>query len=228
MRFRPLPVLTFFTLVGLVVLVLLGTWQYQRYSEKIGADPDDLTPVQTLRFEPLDLAGAMAQQVYGIADSEPVWRRFVPARRTDTGELVLLGLDATGGPNPVALALAEVGPVERTVRIFPRAGRSAGRNRPEQDRWYVYNRAGMLARYGLEDGPVPVAEPVELIVYNAADLSQSRLTENPYAAPKPIDPLPPQRHFGYAITWWGLAAALLVMYFVFHHARGRLRFRQEH
>ena len=39
------------------------------------------------------------------------------------------------------------------------------------------------------------------------------------------DSLPPQRHFGYAITWWGLAIALLAVYLAFHHQKGRLRFR---
>ena len=225
MHFRPLPVLTALTLVCLVILVVLGNWQYERYSEKIVSGPEDLPPVQTLSFEIVSMDGARAQQVYGIADSEPIWRRFVPARRGDTGELVLLGVDATGGASPVPVRLADIGSVERTVRVFPRAGRSVSRNRPDEDLWYVYDRAGMLARLGLEDDDIPVAEPVELTVYNAGDLTRARTTENLYAAPRPIDPLPPQRHFGYALTWWGLALALAVMYVVFHHARGRLRLR---
>jgi surfeit locus 1 family protein len=39
--------------------------------------------------------------------------------------------------------------------------------------------------------------------------------------------LPPQRHFGYAITWWGLAIALIGVYLAFHYQKGRLRFRNE-
>ena len=227
MRFRPLPILTAVTLVSLTILVLLGNWQYERYSEKTGTSPDALPPALTLGFDVLETEGARAQQVYGIADSEPVWRRFVPAQWSDTGELVLLGLDATGGANPVHVDLAGLSMGEQTVRIFPREGRRSGRNRPDEDVWYVFDRAGLLARYGLDDSDVPVAEPVDLTVYNADDLSRSRTTPNLYAAPKPIDPLPPQRHFGYALTWWGLALALAVMYVVFHHSRGRLRFKAE-
>ena len=35
MMFRPLPVLTLFTAIGLVILILLGNWQWDRYSEKM-------------------------------------------------------------------------------------------------------------------------------------------------------------------------------------------------
>ena len=51
------------------------------------------------------------------------------------------------------------------------------------------------------------------------------LIDNPYA--RLDDELPPQRHFGYAITWWGLAMALIGVYPAFHHQKGRLRFRNE-
>ena len=53
------------------------------------------------------------------------------------------------------------------------------------------------------------------------------LIDNPYARLRLDDELPPQRHFGYAITWWGLAMALIGVYLAFHHQKGRLRFRNE-
>jgi surfeit locus 1 family protein len=49
---------------------------------------------------------------------------------------------------------------------------------------------------------------------------------NPYAFAKPLDPLPPERHFGYALTWWGMAIGLLGVYLALHHSKGRLRFRK--
>ena len=39
MTFRPMPILTALSVVSLVILVLLGNWQYARYSEKIDAPP---------------------------------------------------------------------------------------------------------------------------------------------------------------------------------------------
>ena len=34
----------------------------------------------------------------------------------------------------------------------------------------------------------------------------------------------PNNHLAYAITWFGLALALLAVYLVYHHRQGRLRF----
>ena len=47
---------------------------------------------------------------------------------------------------------------------------------------------------------------------------------NPFAHAS--DPLPPERHVGYAITWWGLAAGLVVIYALLHVRRGRLSFKR--
>jgi len=35
----------------------------------------------------------------------------------------------------------------------------------------------------------------------------------------------PNRHLEYALTWFALAAVLAVIYVLYHHARGRLRWR---
>ena len=74
------------------------------------------------------------------------------------------------------------------------------------------------------DGVPMVAGPIVMTVRNAADLNQSRLTGNPYAFSQPIDPLPPERHFGYALTWWGMALALIGVYVALHRSHGRLKF----
>lgn len=239
MQFRPLPVLTTFTLISLVILLFLGHWQYQRYEEKMTRGPDSGPPLETVTFEIVAEPGVMAQQVYGLADSEPVWRRYVLARRTDNQSLVLLAVNASGGPMPVPVEASCFDDLSLDVRIFDQPGRTSGRNQPDEDIWYVFDAEGLLERLGGPADATRVAEPAELSVYNADDLSQAdgcaraapaslerqRRTTNPYGQPALVDPLPPQRHFGYAITWWGLAAALLGVYFVFHASRGRLSFR---
>ena len=45
---------------------------------------------------------------------------------------------------------------------------------------------------------------------------------NPFAQPGGSDVLPPERHLGYALTWWGLAGALVGVYLAFHARQGRL------
>lgn len=220
MRFRPLPVMTGLTIVSLVILVLLGNWQYQRYTEKRSSTPENLPPVVSVTGTVLEMPGAEIQQVYGIADGEPIWRRYLPVAVDETNETVLFMADVTGGPRPVAAPVPGGMRVQADARMFARESRPSSRNRPEDNNWFVFDLPGILLNYGLED-VARVAEPVEITIRNADDLARTRITANPYGAPQPIDDLPPERHFGYAITWWGLAAALFVMYFVFHASQGR-------
>lgn len=227
MTFRPLPLLTVLTLVSLVILVLLGNWQYDRFQQKRNFDPAELPPTETISVEVIALPGKAVQNVYGIADGEPIWRRYVLVTRTSDQSTLLMAADATGGPNPVPMDVPGGLKMTADVRIFPREGRTSGRNRPEQNMWLVFDRGGILSRYGLGDYDIPVAEPVEITVRDASDLPRTRITENPYAAPQLIDSLPAERHFGYALTWWGLAIALIVIYGVFHHSKGRLSFRSQ-
>jgi len=221
MTFRPLPVMTALAVASLVILVLLGNWQYERYSEKRSAAPEDLPDLVEISGTVPDLPDRSVQHVYGIADAEPIWRRYVPLRLSGSGETVLLALDATGGPRPVQSSVPDGLDYSGAVRLFERDSRSSQRNRPEDNSWYVFDLQGILDAYALGPEVERVAEPVELVIRNADDLTRTRTTANPYGAPQPIDDLPPERHFGYALTWWGLAVALFVMYFVFHASQGR-------
>ena len=61
------------------------------------------------------------------------------------------------------------------------------------------------------------------VPYVGAD---GRAEPNPFAGAAARDPLPPERHLGYAITWWGLAAALVGVYLAYHLRAGRLVVRR--
>lgn len=231
MMFRPMPILSALTVISLGILVLLGNWQYGRYSEKmrnptIAEQSEEKTEIRVVidRTHP----GA-AQQVYGFADSEPIWRRYVPGVLEDSREPVLVMLEATGGATPVPVALADL-PATVAFEGFiaeREAGSAAfaGRDDPENNIWYRLDPDALAGRLDLDQTP-PVAEPVIMRVRNAADMTQERFTLNPYAFAKPVDPLPPERHFGYALTWWGMALGLIGVYVALHHSRGRLRFKK--
>ncbi|MEM1104884.1 MAG: SURF1 family cytochrome oxidase biogenesis protein [Pseudomonadota bacterium] len=223
MTVRLLPVMTVLAAISLVILVQLGQWQYDKFVLKSAATPDDLPPIIRVEGTVLPaIEGRALQHVYGIADGEPVWRSYAPVRVAQTGDILLALLGVTGGPRPIQ-ADAPAGELySGDVRVFPRPGREAGRNRPEQNLWYVFDRAGILGNYGVDDGAISVAEPAQITIRNADDVSRTRETNNPYGAPQPIDDLPPARHLGYALTWWGLAAALVVMYLVYHVSQGRI------
>jgi len=230
MTFRPMPVLSVLSAISLIILILLGSWQYERYSDKIASGPvEDLVEEVATRLEieiDQDFEGNI-QQVYGFADSEPIWRRYAPGRLAETGELVLVMVEATAGAQPVAGALSDLPPSVSYEGILaqrqPSRGAFNAKDDPDADQWYTLAPARIWTNLGLEGDPL-VAEPIIMTVRNAADLELSRLTVNPYAYSKPLDPLPPERHFGYALTWWGMALGLIGVYVALHRARGRLKF----
>jgi surfeit locus 1 family protein len=84
----------------------------------------------------------------------------------------------------------------------------------------------IAAALGSEVATMRVVEPVTLTLLNSGTQGQFSQMPNPYAFAKPLDPLPPERHFGYALTWWGMAIGLLGVYLALHHSKGRLRFRK--
>ena len=229
MTFRPMPVLTVLSGLSLAILILLGTWQYERYAEKKAAPSGQQVEAVVTRLElSIDRSEAVnIQQVYGFADSEPIWRRYVPGTVNATGEPVLIMVEATGGAQPVAGTVANLPATVAFDGILARKQASASafnaNDNPEADQWYALAPARIWAHLGRDGDPL-VAEPIIMTVRNAADLDQSRLTANPYAYSKPLDPLPPERHFGYALTWWGMALGLLGVYVALHRARGRLKF----
>lgn len=229
MKFRPMPVLTALSLVSLVILVLLGNWQYARYSEKIDAPPiAEQVEKRTLLRVLIDTSHpGDAQQVYGFADSEPIWRRYVPGTLEATGETVIVMVESTGGPEPVPVRLADLPETVTYEGVVSQKLASnsafASTDKPDENIWYSLDPAKLAEKFGLSQTP-KIVEPVQMTVRNAADPTRARNTLNPYAFAKPLDPLPPERHFGYALTWWGMALGLIGVYVALHRARGRLKF----
>ena len=168
-----------------------------------------------------------AQQVYGIVDGEAIWRRYVPGRINGEGPVVLLLWDAVAGTDPVPLQLANLGNFEGRANAFERPAQTrglAGSSKPERDLWYGFNAAAMLTNLGYSESDARVVEPDTMRVVLATDMSRARTTQNPYAMLTGRDPLPPERHFGYALTWWGMAIGLIGVYIAFHRSQGRLKF----
>lgn len=230
MTFRPMPLLSVFTVISLAILVWLGNWQYGRYSDKLASAPETPALFKPVRVEVDTANPGMAQQVYGIIDGEAVWRRYLPGQIAGKAGIVLVLWDATSGTVPVPMAVSEAGPIEYPANVFVReAGTQGfgGRNDPAGNTWYHFDGEQMLGNLGYDVSEAPkVVEPDTLTIRLASDISRSREAENPYATPVVRDPLPPERHFGYALTWWGLAIALIGVYAAFHHSRGRLRFKR--
>lgn len=220
MLFKPMPVLTVFTVVSLAILILLGNWQWGRYAAKTGARdaPAPATMVLEGRAEP-----ARALRLYTVIDARSGWRIAVPVQvGTRTVLLADVFVDGVQPPPVDAAAPATDVTVEGRL-ILPQPNAFAARNQPDANRWYEMDADAMQAALGVRQLEPALFEPVALTYVSPS--GARRQIANPFAAAVPGDSLPPERHVGYALTWWGLGCALIGVYAAFHMRAGRLRFR---
>ncbi len=235
MYFRPLPLMTVLAILSLGVLGWLGHWQLDRYFEKTAIAAAPPPAFREMALYPQLPPGARTQQVYGIFKGQSAWRRYVPVALSPGGPVsgiapvdVLLAVNAAPVTDEIPEMVSgrfialEV-PVRRSV-FTPK-------DKPQEDVWFAMDAKAALLRMGVEDvaGPL-VYEPEQVMVRDPEGRLASGLFAralNPWADPAVMEELPPARHLGYALTWWGLALALIGVYLAFHHGRGRLRFRRE-
>ncbi|MDX2236074.1 MAG: SURF1 family protein [Hyphomonadaceae bacterium] len=216
-RFRPLPIMTAFVVLTLGVLVLLGDWQMRRYQEKVALARAPAPEMTLADYEPVEEG---VHFVYGVMNGGPGWRVFAPVREGETLIYVDSGfLPGVEPPAPDAVrfppSLAHGAPIQgRSVRpgeVSPLAAPPS----PADRLWFSVDLPAMARASGFD----AVAD-----YYIAADYvgEDGRAIENPFAQGG-ADPLPPERHLGYALTWWGLALTLLGVYFAYHVNVGRLK-----
>ncbi len=222
-RFRPLPVLTAFMLVSLAILVSLGLWQMQRmawktdliaaYGERgsvtsfeqalCGAFDGVFGPSITA---PAPLAGPQLRY-YTLRD-RPGWVRIglMPAPRCNPDAPQRYLFVETGFEDLHGNIVAR--PQAWRIDALPPSDQFANRNDPDTNQWYAFDRSMMARALGTDPDQV-------LDRWARADLG----------LPASLSQTPPARHLGYAVTWFGLAAALIGVYLALHIARGRLSWR---
>lgn len=219
LSFRPLRALTFVALLALALLLQLGKWQWERYEEKRGAADRGIERVTLVSFEPVP---DQIQLVYSIYQGQPAWRVFAPVK-TDNSYTFVDAAVIPGATPPDWRTIKPPFDYAAAVRGVPvrPGGASLFAGRPDAAKhvWYQVDLPAMVKAVGGQAGP----DYYVAIPYVGAD---GALIDNPYAQPNGGDELPPERHMGYAITWWGLAAALLAVYIAFHIKAGRLSFRR--
>jgi surfeit locus 1 family protein len=205
-----LPILAALPVLGL--LLALGTWQVQRLHWK------------TELLARLDAAAAAPPVPLGAAP-EP-WRRVVATGRFDHGREAVLGLEVRGtvlgthlltpllrdGAPPLLVDRGWV-PLERnepvarpegevsiTGYVRPGEGRGwfAATDDPAGRRFYSFDPPAIGAALGL-----PVIEPFALVAL-AQPGAPPGLPAAANSLPRPSNP-----HLGYAVTWYGLALALV-------------------
>ena len=226
MAFRPYPLLTLLALPALALLLALGSWQVQRMGwksdliaryEAARADPAEnlagaicshgAKPGRPVADAP-DPAGAASVRLYGRDQAgRPGWRVFRPAETPLCMDADAILVETRFEPiNEGEAAGVTAWRIERP----PAAGPFTPPGDPASAEFYAFEAAPIAAALGLP----------------AAGLSRDWvLAADDGALPAHLSQTPPERHFGYAATWFGLAIVLVAVYLAVHAARGRLRLR---
>ncbi len=220
MHFRPYPVLTLIAVPALIALVWLGVWQAGRagwkadlirqFEANAQAEPLPVTTLCEADAEGKVIArppaSGPALRVFGHAASGAAgWRLFQASTVCDAATLIETGFEAL--EIATALPPKDTGPATRfIVEPWPEKPFMSGENAPQRDEWFWFDAPLMAA--SLDATPLDAR-------YIAVPLS---------GIPDFLSRTPPETHIGYAVTWFGMAVAFLVIYGVFHARAGRLRF----
>ncbi|MBI1211929.1 MAG: hypothetical protein GC190_10735 [Alphaproteobacteria bacterium] len=236
MQFRPLPILSIVTIGALILLIGLGVWQLERREEKHALlaeiahrmiAPAESVEALLIEEDTAAFRHATAEGVFENAKEAYVFAPRSDESGTHLGYKVVTPLRLTAGAlimvdrgwvpmeqrNPAARIKGQIEtPV--AIRGVLRPTVSPGMFTPDpnvvEHIWYVRDILGMAAALGLK--------PATSLYLEASTAAQG--------GPVPISDAPeiPDNHLQYAITWFALALVLVIIYFVFHHSRGRLRF----
>ena len=226
---RPTVLGALFSLAALVALIWLGVWQLHRLTWK----EDLLRHIAALRSQtarPLsqalasgnvefvrvsldcpDLISRPRLRLYGVQDGEAGFRLITACPMTGGGSvLVDLGFEpqSPGGDTSAACLRTATpptltGPVVGVLRQPDKATFVTPANQPGQNLWYSRDLPAMAKALG--EGP-PAMSFVELESAPGGSTDGCPLAH----APLPSDL--PNNHLAYAITWFGLAAALVGVY----------------
>ena len=231
-RFKPFAGLTVATVVMVAILIGLGVWQVQRLAWKealiatvtghmlakpLTLDQALRTNADDVQYRKVSLSGHFdnAKEAYVFTTGEggePVYHVLTPFL-TDDGRVLMV--DRGEIPQEKLPPQSRIS-VEGEIRLVgvwrvPDApGFFTPRPDPARHVWYSRDLAGIAAADG-----VRLAAPVVI----EADASP-----NPGGWPKGGQTVVdfPNNHLSYAITWFGLAAGLIGVYFAYHISKGRL------
>jgi cytochrome oxidase assembly protein ShyY1 len=185
-----------FALAAVATFLLLGTWQLQRKAWKEGLIK---TMSERISAAPIDLP-ARALWPYLDAENIVINRGFVPDARRDVVK------DAEPSSNVAVVS----GVVLGVMRWPQAAGYFTPKDDPDHNLWFVRDHLAIAAGKGWgEVAPfyVDLESPVP-----------------PGGLPSPATPTVQLRneHLQYAITWYGLAAVVSIMfgYWLATHRRG--------
>ncbi len=227
--FRPGLWPTLFLIISLPILLWLGTWQVQRLEWKLG-----LIEQMEARLDApaIDIAGARpgvedefrryrvsgtfqegvefhwltTSETYGIG-----YLIFSPLTLED-GRSVMVNRGFVPGPLKEAIAdrLGRSATFDAIARVPEQPGALDATNDVSANIWFTRDTAAMAELAGGGDYLPVYLEKV------------GEASEDAWPKPGAAKVTLVNNHLDYALTWYGLAVVLVVIYLVFHRSQGRI------
>lgn len=228
------------TLVAFAVLIGLGGWQLQRRDWKLGlieriearAHEQPITLAEAVahwererdvEYYRLRLAGRFLHEherhLYSIVGGEAGWKVITPFENED-GSVLLVDRGFVPEPfrDPATRAAGQIDGRVELVALARAPGTPSAftpDNQPAANRWFWRDVEGMQA----------VGLPLEVATSTLPFMAEAEKMEVPGGWPRSGGTLLslPNRHLEYALTWFGLAAALLAVFAAYatRHLRAR-------
>ena len=217
-RLRPLLWPGVMAAAMLAVLLGLGTWQVERLHWKRGllaqiahaeaaaaapmpAEPEPFAKVQVTGRLRDDLSASYGAEVRDMPTGPQLGTQLIVPLERSGGDVVLVdrGWVPESRPHAIAQPSGEV-TLEGYVRPGDTPGLFSARDDPATRQFYTLDPAAIGAALGLHR-----VDPFILVVMGPAP---------PERFPDPARhlPQPANNHLSYAITWYGLAVALVVIF----------------
>lgn len=232
--FRPAFWMSILLVPSLLLLIWLGLWQVQRLQWKT----DLIATLATAQAAPaIKLPKTIPDinwtkvQISGAFVQPPQQRRLFTTHNGAAGYRYL-GLFVTNdqrllvvdrGFAPTAITPPPPDGEQRTLTGFlhPAGQKGSMTPAPEPDKniWYWRDLETMFADV------LPTQNFITSYVLDMAPPAQGAPDSWPRALGAPPDPV--NNHLDYALTWFGLAFALIGVYLVWHHKNDRLRWRKK-
>jgi surfeit locus 1 family protein len=237
MTFRPFLWLTVVALPALLVLVGLGTWQLGRlqwkndlidsFEARVAAPPVAVpasgAAIDPIEFRQLDLTGRFLhdKEIFLTGrtyEGNAGFHVVTPFELAD-GRLILInrGWVSEGYKDPAKRAFSRVDGPTTVAGILRKPGQKGyfvPENEPAKGFWFTLVPAEINAHLGL--GTVAIDS------FYADAIRTSAVVTLPIAAKTELNLR--NAHLSYALTWYGIALALIGVYVAFHMQAGRLQF----
>ncbi len=237
MKFRPFLWLTIVTLPALLVLIGLGSWQLQRlqwkndlissFEARSAAEPIAIPAADAvlddLEFRSLALDGVFQHDketfLIGRTYEGNAGFHVVTPFLLDDGRVILVnrGWVSEDYRDPIKRAFSQIDGKTSVAGILRRPGVKGyfvPENQPKKGFWFTLVPSQINKHLALGDKAINQ--------FYADALRTSDVVTLPIAAKTELNLR--NAHLSYAMTWYGIALALIGVYLAFHYQAGRLRF----